>query len=80
MQEPKMKKIYIERKYNTKLAYQIHNIMQAKRIEEDRQKIIKGMDQTQESPLINNVLKVTNTDRKTPQNRDISKHNISFRQ
>ena len=31
-----MKKVYIERKYNNKLAYQMHTIMQAKKIEDDK--------------------------------------------
>ena len=60
-----MKKIYIERKYNTKLAYQIHHILQAKKIEDQKQKIKEGLHKGQESPLIRDVIKMTRNERKT---------------
>ena len=53
-----MKNIYIERKYNTKLAFQMHTIMQAKKIEDDRERIKKELSQTYQAPLIRNTMKV----------------------
>ena len=53
-----MKKIYIERKYNNKLAYQMHTIIQAKKIQEDREKIKKEIGANFMSPLIRNTMKI----------------------
>lgn len=39
--EPKSKKVYIERKYNSKLAYQMHAIIHAKKIEDNKEKTKK---------------------------------------
>ena len=64
-----MKKIYIERKYNTKLAYQIHHILQAKNIEDQKIKNKEAVRQRQESPLIRNTIKITRGERKSDKSR-----------
>jgi len=68
-QEHHMKKIYIERKYNTKLAYQIHHILQAKNIEDQKIKNKEAVRQRQESPLIRNTIKITRGERKSDKSR-----------
>ena len=80
-----MKKVYIERKYNTKLAYQMHTIMQAKRIEDEKEKLKKELNKSHESPLIRNVLKVIQnssrkTDRKTQEKDKIFNNSIVKKQ
>jgi hypothetical protein len=62
--DPNMKKVYIERKYNTKLAYQMQSLIQAKDIENTRYRVNQKLAKGQESPLIRNVLKFTRTERK----------------
>ena len=53
----------------------MHNILQAKKIEDQRDKIRQGMSSAQESPLVSNVIKTTRTERKTEGERSSSKRN-----
>ena len=45
-------RVYIERKYNCKLSYELHNILQATTIEEQSAKMKKRMAIKQQSALI----------------------------
>jgi hypothetical protein len=47
------------------LSYQLHNIVQAKKIEEASRKMMTDINRQQESPLVNNLVKLIKKHLKT---------------
>lgn len=57
--QPPTKKVYLERKYSSQLAYEMHTIIQAKHIEDAKLKTKVAIDKAECSPLVRNMMKVT---------------------